>query len=50
MSIFERCRAAPGKPAGMNGFVHYNDLIRMGWEKPMKQTDEKIASRQSAYV
>jgi elongation factor 3 len=38
------------KPAGMNGFVHYDELMRLGFEKPMKQMDEKIASRNAAYA
>ena len=38
-----------GKPAGMNGFVHYDDLIILGWEKPMKEQDEKISARNAAY-
>jgi len=38
-----------GKPAGMNGYVHYDDLLELGWEKPMKEQDEKINARNAAY-
>jgi elongation factor 3 len=39
-----------GKPAGMNGFVHFDELLEHGWEKPMKACDEKISARNATYA
>jgi len=38
-----------GKPAGMNSFVGFDQLREMGYEKLMKEVDEKIASRMNSF-
>jgi len=38
-----------GKPAGMNCFVPFDTLREMGYEKLMKEVDEKIASRLNSF-
>jgi len=37
------------RPAGANSFLKMEKLCKMGWEKKIKEVDEKVAARAGAY-
>lgn len=38
------------RPAGANSFMKMDQLVEMGWEKAIKEVDEKIATQAGAYA